>query len=387
MSSGTLPSASLGCLALACLACLACRSSAPDFTTGPNSSYGPAPSEGSLGSTSSSSSSGNSSGNSSSSSSTNSTSSGNQSTSEVSTTTFAKDVGSDKDLGDELPIGCQGKIDFLFVISSDPNLEVVQEQIVTALPEFIETIASKFDDFDYHILVASDDDGWGFDSCTLPCPDLTCLKGEPCCPDVLPKGELCCDIPNYPCNYLDFVTECDGMVGAGVVLPTGIGASNTLCKLSGGHRYITKGQSNLAETFNCIANVGLSGGNFIGDALVSAVSIGYNGPLGCNTGFLRDDALLMVTLVTPGYDSSYMFEDHTIWYERLLKAKKGDPNSIVMFLIGQAPGPCSFEDKLCQLAQMLPFNLAEDNEAKDYGPAFEEATGLLETACEQLIPQ
>ena len=259
--------------------------------------------------------------------------------------------------------------------------------MVAALPGFIDTIAAKFEDFDYHIMVVDADDTWGYAPCTAVCPDLSCLRTELCCNPKPPNGELCCAIEDYPCDFLDFVGECESMMGAGIVLPVGVGASNKLCKLKNGHRYITKGQPNLAETFQCIANVGLGGANKIGDALVFAVSPGYNGPLGCNTGFLRDDALLMVTMITPGFDDSSMFKGHEKWYERLLTAKHGDPKSIVMLLIGQDPGPCSGGDEPCKLAQMLPYNLAEDSDAKDYGPAFDKATDMIETACEQLIPQ
>ena len=354
-----------------------------DFTTGPNS-YGPPP-------TSDSSSSGTGTGGSSSSTTATDGSGGELSTSQGSSSTggFFADVGSSKDFGgDDLPVGCQGKIDFLFVISSYGTMLEVQEQLVAALPEFIETIESKFDDFDYHIMVAHPGKQWGLPRCTNSCPDLSCMGGDPCCSDNdAPKDKLCCDVPGYPCKFVDLVTECDEMVGAGVVLPSGFGASNTLCKIAGGHRYLTKGQPNLIETFTCIAKLGISGNNLVGDALVSAVSIGYNGPLGCNTGFLRDDALLMITMVTPGSDSSVLFKDHMTWYERLLKAKNGDPKSIVMFLIGQAPGPCLSGDEPCKLAQMLPYNLAEDGWDKDYGPSFDKATDLLVTACEQLIPQ
>jgi len=260
--------------------------------------------------------------------------------------------------------------------------------MVAALPGFIDTIASKFDDFDYHIMVVDADDIWGYAPCTAVCPDLSCLNGEPCCPkNMVADGEFCCQIQDYPCNYLDFVGECESMIGAGIVLPAAQGASNKPCKLKDGHRYITKGQPDLKETFQCIASVGLGGANKIGDALVFAVSPGYNGPLGCNTGFLRDDALLMVTMITPGSDDSSMFKGHEKWYERLLTAKHGDPKSIVMLLIGHPPGPCLGGDEPCKLAQMLPYNVAEDGLIKDYGPVFDKATGMIETACEQLIPQ
>src|SRR5690606_40187573 len=46
-------------------------------------------------------------------------------------------------------------------ISRDHNLPVIQGQLVDAFPKFIATIASKFEDFDYHIMVVDTDAWWG----------------------------------------------------------------------------------------------------------------------------------------------------------------------------------------------------------------------------------
>lgn len=80
-------------------------------------------------------------------------------------------------------------------------------------------------------------------------------------------------------------------------------------------------------------------------------------------------------------------QEYSLWYKRLFKAKNGDPKSIVMLLIGQPPGPCLGGDETCKLAQLLLYNLAEDGTVKDYGPAFDKATDLIETAYEQRTPQ
>lgn len=65
------------------------------------------------------------------------------------------------------------------------------------------------------------------------------------------------------------------------------------------------------DAFLCIAKVGSEGGYpRTADAMVAALSsplLGTNGyPPGCNQGFLRDDALLVVTLISdqPDEDSS-----------------------------------------------------------------------------------
>src|SRR5690606_25191702 len=144
------------------------------------------------------------------------------STSEATATTFVHDVGSDKDVGTGTPEGCKGKIDFLFVISRAGNMGVIQAQLIDAFPKFISTITSKFADFDHHIMVVDTDSVWGMPwNCTVVCPDLSCKKGDPCCPDQNPKGNLCCAEPAYPCGDLDLVTACDETLGAGTVFNAG----------------------------------------------------------------------------------------------------------------------------------------------------------------------
>jgi len=46
-----------------------------------------------------------------------------------------QDMGPIPDFGSQ-PIGCQGKIDFLFVISSQENMKTVQVQLQQAFPAF-----------------------------------------------------------------------------------------------------------------------------------------------------------------------------------------------------------------------------------------------------------
>jgi hypothetical protein len=74
------------------------------------------------------------------------------------------------DFGDGSPVGCRGKIDLLFVISRQANMQYRQAQLAAAFPQFIETIKSKFADFDYHIMVVTGDDGWGSEHCTATLP-------------------------------------------------------------------------------------------------------------------------------------------------------------------------------------------------------------------------
>ena len=92
------------------------------------------------------------------------------------------------------------------------------------------------------------------------------------------------------------------------------------------------------ETFECIARVGNSGYGMLGQALTAAMQEDINGPGGCNEGFLREDALLMVTFIAanpdaPGLPASSKGTP-TEWAQAVLDAKHGDKNSVVMFNIG-----------------------------------------------------
>ena len=318
---------------------------------------------------------------------------GDASTGETATATssplYKQDVGSPHDQGQgqgqDTPAGCQGKIDFVFVISSSGLLVDVQPQLVAAFPKFVETIATKFENFDVHIMVVDGASRWGLELCDAACPDLlTCMSNDPCCPKNSKQGPFCCGVFDYPCDQLDLVSECDKTLGAGTVFPAGEMAANRPCKIDGGRRYLTQNQTNLSETFSCIAQVGMTGGEMVAAALINAISPKFNAPGGCNEGFLRDDALLMVTMVTDGsdYDSPGLPKD---WYEAVVAAKNGDPEAIVMLLIGNPA--CLDYDKPCEMVQMFPYWHVQNSHKKDLSPGFDAATDLIETACESLIPQ
>ena len=68
----------------------------------------------------------------------------------MSTGTF--DVGVLPDF--DLPrVGCQGKIDFLFVIESWYSMKKYQDRLQSAFSSFTTMLGQEFADFDYHIMV------------------------------------------------------------------------------------------------------------------------------------------------------------------------------------------------------------------------------------------
>ncbi len=302
----------------------------------------------------------------------------------------ARDLGVIPDFGDGGPTGCRGKIDFLFVISREHNMMLRQEEFAAAFPQFIATIESKFADFDYHIMVVTGDDDWGDTLCTEACATPGCKVGEPCCGWYHKDwaGTPCCDVPDYPCQYLDLVTQCDRTWGAGEVFPAGdAGEANKPCPIDGGRRYLVKGQTDLEETFACIAMVGNSGWASQGQALVAAVQKPINDPGGCNAGFLRKDALLMVTLIATNPDEAGAHSEGTpaSWAKAVIDAKHGDDRAVVMFNIGGDP-ECTPYDRICQLVKMFPYHHLADVVLDAYAPAFVEAAGLVETACAGFTP-
>ena len=323
---------------------------------------------------------------------------GASSTGEVSTTeesgvssggTLVLDVGVEKDVSDPTPAGCQGKIDVLFVISSTWAMQPSQDKLVAAFPKFIATIEGKFADFDVHLMVIEGDGEWGLDYCDADCPVLDCTVGQACCPfspcigcnPPVHKGATCCPIPAYPCGLLDEVNACDNTMGAGMRFPAGRDSSNQPCPIAGGRRYLTQDQPDLAGTFACIARVGTSGSSKLGEAMTEALQAPINKPGGCNAGFLRKDALLLVTFIG-GFD--YLSKGEPSDWAAAVLAAKGDPGAVVMLEITNPE--CPEYDRICHLVKMFPYHLIKHLTHDDYGAAFAEAADLVEEACADFIP-
>jgi hypothetical protein len=287
------------------------------------------------------------------------------------TQSLVLDVGNHADIGDGKPAGCRGKIDFLFVISRDAPMYTVHTRLIKAFPQFIATIESKFADFDYHIMVIDADESWGLSTCDEKCVDTG----------------TCNAVPGYPCDKLDLVTQCDRMIGAGNVFSAGWQAYNKPCAIAGGKRFLTHTQPDLPETFKCIAQVGNSGRGRLGEALAAAMSTQLGGIGGCNDGFLRDDALLMVSLIG-GWDEEGTTTGSAgtpeAWTQAVIDAKNGEPDSVVMLNIGDPSFP--WQDRLWQMVNVFRYGLVTDSGDLDYGPAFDAATEMVEEACRGFSP-
>jgi len=308
--------------------------------------------------------------------------------SDSSSTGIRHDVGTVMDFLPVQPPGCQGKVDILFVISRLPTMGTEQTQLLASFPGFLDTIEQKLAGFDVHILTANPDGRWpGEDVCD---GGGLCMDYWPTCGPTA-EGYQC---PTYP----DLMTECDKVLGAGLTFNTGGDAANKLCDLHDGHRYIVSGEPNMADAFECIAKIGTSGGDpLMGDAMIAAVSPELNDPGGCNEGFLRDDALLVVVLITDTYDTASK-SYYKSQYEAIVTAK-GDPTSVVMLAVVPQPHQdgepivpgCTYDweghNNFGELLSRFTYTAEGDTCASDYAPFFDEAVGRISEACDSFVPQ
>src|SRR6185295_332552 len=204
-----------------------------------------------------------------------------------------------------------------------------QENLARSFPGFIEVVEGSLRAQDYHIMVIDTDASGGeagLRDLGLNDGDLRCVPAPACCrascalrtipfvESVIDScyGEPCADVLREPRN------DCEGVLGAGKRLsPDG-----RSCALLEPNRYMIHGQPELSSTFSCVAQVGTFGD---GDeqpmaALTAALSPSLNGRDGCNAGFLRDDAVLVVTLITDEEDRNSP-GDAEAWRRTLLDAK------------------------------------------------------------------
>lgn len=208
------------------------------------------------------------------------------------------------------------QVDFLFVIDNSVSMEGEQAALNAAFPMFIDTIKNTLPASDYHIMVA-DTDALGRCSPNM-CAHSTCQADD-----------------QYACQ--DIFSECDTTRGAGVVHPAGEYASNMPCNFPPGVRYLVADDPALTTNFTCAASVGTAGNASERpmDGMVAAVSPELLAPGGCNEGFLRDGAILVVTFIS---DDPNVEDENTaqMTFDAMVAAKGGDVDKIVM--LGLIPG-------------------------------------------------
>jgi len=203
--------------------------------------------------------------------------------------------------GPEVERGCR-KVDFLFVIDDSGSMAEQQSRLLDSFPGFIDAIQASLEGTvgSYHVGVVTSDAYAG----------------------------------NAPsCNSLgDLVTR-----------TAGADAAERQCTpFAAGHRFATE-QDDLSVKFPCMAQVGTSGSPLEQPvtAAIAALDPAKAGFGGCNQHFLRDDAILVLVLLTddpphlPDLDDAHPSTDTSGWRDAIVAAKHGDPQATVV--IGFVP--------------------------------------------------
>lgn len=284
--------------------------------------------------------------------------------------------------------GC-AKVDFLFVVDSSGSMADKQAALAEAFPSFIESIQETLEGQDHHIMVVDSDE-----SSAYVCEDLVVggVNGTHCDGVVVQPN---CE--GYVCGITDTLGPCASTLGAGVNFAHGGNTSNMDCGFPDGRRYLTDQDPGLEAAFSCAATVGTSGETpeLPMTAMVDALAGDQSAGGVCNEGFLRDDAILVVTIVTddpPGTGDSGELASALAWYEAVLEAKNGNPEAVVAIGIiptgdvscvsGQNTTP-AFENFIDMWGEQ---GVKASVCTSDYGSIFDSALGIIDSACDGFVP-
>lgn len=253
----------------------------------------------------------------------------------------------DIDLDEEDPVmgGCR-KVDYLFVIDNSASMLLYQRQLVESFSIFIDGVQQTQDSLEsVHLGVVSTDTYSG----NIDNPDSSCLA-----------------------------------LGGLITKTEGHNSSEAQCgPYAEGHAYMTE-RDDLDVTFPCAAQVGTTGNNEEQPlaALTEAV-IDLDQPGLCNDGFIRDDALLVVVIVSDEDDPGPV----DFRYERLVEAKGGHADNVVVVGLINEPGtecPLSGYARegffLAEFIGMFTYGFIAPV-CGDYTSTFQQAIAVVEEAC------
>ncbi|MEM6294207.1 MAG: hypothetical protein AAGA54_23220 [Myxococcota bacterium] len=305
--------------------------------------------------------------------------------------------------------GCK-KVDFLFVIDNSGSMGDEQQNLISSFPGFIETIDTTLDEAqDYHVMVI-DSDPWVYEGCASGCNSGCTDPATGICDLLNPACFLPCSLAlacvgDFQCGVTQ-PFECEDVLGAGVTYPRGQQASNQDCNFSTGARYMDSSEPDLAATFGCAADVGI--GSTAGtekpmEAMVQAVTPGTAADT-CNEGFVRDDAILVVTFITDEDDGNGDSAGNVEgWRQALIAAKGGDETAVVVLgLFGDNDQPGSvcppldkeFSNDGAEPSERLrsfvdswgPRGFSGSVCANSYNDFFTEAVGIIDNTCDEFVP-
>jgi hypothetical protein len=260
------------------------------------------------------------------------------------------------DLAEHDGPGCE-KVDLLFVIDNSVSMVSEQGNLIASFPEFIDGIQSTLDSTDsYHVGVITTD-AYEF---------------------------------NDP--------ECQ-LLGALVTQTGGDESSASECGPFVEGRYMTEADD-LPLELGCAGQVGIDGANDERPMQALELALGEELLAGCNTGFLREDALLVVVIITDEEDDHTTLQgkpqgspgDPLDWFTSLASRKSDiESNIAVLTIIGGLPqNQCPFptgsgaqdSPRLREFTELFTHGFLGDVCAWSYGPFFSQAVEVIDSACE-----
>ncbi len=269
------------------------------------------------------------------------------------------------------------QVDFLFVVDNSGSMADEQETMAANIPAFIEGISGTLESVDgFHVGVVTSDEyryeqveGEGFDVNPVECQKIGALVTET--PDGGPCG------PYAEGN--NFMTEAD----------------------------------DLDTAFSCAVQVGTgsAGLELSAAAMEAAVRGDHDNPGDCNEGFMQDNALLVVVIVSDEWDGPGDPENTPIpsigikkgtltspgdpisWFETVVASKGGVESNVVMLTLTHGTNSCEPNFEMGELPggglEALPglftngFHGCIDG---DFSEIFSEALEVVSTACTNFTP-
>ncbi len=161
----------------------------------------------------------------------------------------------------------------------------------------------------------------------------------------------------------------------------------------------------LAPAFTCAAKVGPDGDTNERqiEAALRAIGPELAGPDGCNEGFIRDDALLVLVLITdeddpgsaiPGQGSA---GSPTTWFDAVVARKGVETNVVTLALAGlPPPNACNYDVpfegaqityRIEQFVEKFSYGEMGDVCADDYSGFFAGTLELIHDACTNFTPE
>ena len=264
--------------------------------------------------------------------------------------------------------GCS-KVDFLFIIDNSGSMGFSQANLLANFPAFIGGIQSTLGQVDSYQVGVVTTDKYEFNS--TGCQELSSL----------------------------------------VTKTGGFDSSNMICgPYADGLNYMTE-NDDLATAFQCAAQVGTQGAvvELPMLAMEEAVMRIEGGPGQCNEGFLRDDSLWVIVIITDEADGPNDPEPDiagngqggpstspgtpSSWFDTVVAARDGtETNAVVLSLIKWPGGPCEPESdffdgtNIKDFTEKFTYGFVGGICEPDYSIYFDMATDVIANACDTFVP-